>query len=70
MRISVMDNNALYIGGNMFDATNGSFVTTSAFVIRKSSILNGGPIVVTAFRNLVAGGDGPAGEVGAPRGYR
>ena len=55
-----IDNNALYIGGNMFAATTiGNFITTSAFVVRKSSILNGGPIVVTAFRNLISGGDGP-----------
>jgi hypothetical protein len=54
-----VDDNALYIGGNMFDASSGNFVTTSAFVVRKSSILNGGPIVVTAFRGLISGGDGP-----------
>ena len=54
-----VDNNALYIGGNMFNAASGSFVTTSAFVVRKSSILNGGPIVTTAFRNLITTGDGP-----------
>src|SRR5437588_2019789 len=54
-----IDNNALYIGGNMFGAVSGSFAGTSAFVVRKSSILNGGPIVVTAFRGLISGGDGP-----------
>src|SRR5207253_6617740 len=57
-----VDNNALYVGGNMFGATSGSFVTTSAFVVRKSSILNGGPIVTTAFRSLITSGissDGP-----------
>jgi len=54
-----VDNNALYVGGNMFSASSGNFITTSAFVVRKSSILNGGPIVVTAFRNLITGGDGP-----------
>ena len=54
-----VDNNALYIGGNMFGATSGNFTGTSAFVVRKSSILNGGPIVVTAFRGLITGGDGP-----------
>src|SRR5437588_1431897 len=53
-----VDNNALYIGGNMFNANRGSFVGTSVFVVRKSSILNGGPIVVTAFRGLISG-DGP-----------
>ncbi len=59
-----VDNNALYIGGDMSVAASGSFVTTSAFVIRKSSILGGGPIVVTAFRGLITGGDGPE----SPRG--
>ncbi|HEV8538089.1 MAG TPA: Ig domain-containing protein, partial [Bacteroidota bacterium] len=48
-----VDVNALYIGANMFDAS-GSFVNTTAFVVRKSSILGAGPIVVTAFRNLVS----------------
>jgi hypothetical protein len=48
-----LDNNALYIGGNMFDAAIGDFITTSAFVIRKSSILSGGPVVTTAFRQLI-----------------
>ena len=59
-----IDNNALYIGGDMFVAASGSFVNTSGFVIRKSSILSGGPIVVTAFRGLITGGDGPT----SPRG--
>jgi hypothetical protein len=54
-----VDANALYVGGNMFIASSGAFSTTSAFVIRKSSILSGGPIVVTAFRTLITGGDGP-----------
>jgi Chitobiase/beta-hexosaminidase C-terminal domain len=56
-----VDNNALYIGGNMFVANCSSscFAGTSALVVRKSSILNGGPIVVTAFRGLISGGDGP-----------
>ena len=54
-----VDDNALYVGGNMFTSGTGTFVNTSAFVIRKSSILNGGPIVVTAFRDLISGGDGP-----------
>ncbi|HSI74133.1 MAG TPA: hypothetical protein VK934_13230 [Fimbriimonas sp.] len=43
-----VDSQALYIGGNCF---NGTF-TTTAFVVRKSSILGAGPIVVSAFRNL------------------
>jgi hypothetical protein len=52
-----VDNNALYIGGNMYDAASGAFITSSGFVVRKSSVLNGGPIVVTAFRGLATGGD-------------
>lgn len=51
-----VDANALYIGGDMFSLA-GSFQNTSAFVVRKSSILSGGPIVTTAFRNLL-GTDG------------
>ncbi len=48
-----IDANALYIGVNVFSAA-GSFVNTTAFVVRKSSLLAGGPIVVTAFRGLIA----------------
>ena len=61
-----VDNNALYIGGNMFVASSGAFSATTGFVIRKSSVLSGGPVVVTAFRGLVPNGisDGPI----APRG--
>ena len=46
-----IDANALYIGTNIFTAA-GAFAGTSAYVVRKSSILGGGPIVATAFRNL------------------
>jgi hypothetical protein len=59
-----VDNNALYIGGNMSVAASGAFVTTSGFVVRKSSILGAGPIVVTAFRGLITAGEGPE----SPRG--
>jgi hypothetical protein len=48
-----IDANALYTGGNMFDAASSAFNGCSAFVIRKSSILSGGPVVTTAFRGLV-----------------
>ena len=47
-----LDANALYIGANMF-TSSGSFANTTAFVVRKSSLLTGGPIVVTAFRGLI-----------------
>lgn len=49
-----VDANALYIGANIFATRGqGSFSDTTAYVIRKSSVLGNGPIVVTAFRNLV-----------------
>jgi hypothetical protein len=49
-----IDANALYIGVNIFGTRGlGSFSDTTVFVVRKSSMLSGGPIVVTAFRNLV-----------------
>jgi hypothetical protein len=53
-----VDRNAIYIGTNDFKS---AFLSnTSAFVIRKSSVTGGGPIVVTAFHNLIGGsGAGP-----------
>ena len=51
-----IDANALYVGANVFDASN-HFVNTTGFVIRKSSVTGGGPIVVTAFRHLLDGSD-------------
>ena len=59
-----VDNNALYVGGDMSTASTGAPTTTSAFVIRKSSVLGAGPVVVTAFRGLISGGEGPV----SPRG--
>ena len=50
-----VDANALYIGGNMFNSTGTAFLNSSAFVVRKSSITSGGPIVATAFRNITGG---------------
>ncbi len=52
-----IDANALYVGVNLFCPSYGG---TTAFVIRKSSVLGAGPIVVTAFRNLTGspGGSG------------
>jgi hypothetical protein len=49
-----IDANALYIGANIFSTSNGSLVNTTAFVVRKSSLLGGGPIVVTSFTGLIA----------------
>jgi IPT/TIG domain len=53
-----IDAKALYVGTNVF-GTNG-FKGTDGYVIRKSSVLGTGPIVVTVFRNLALGtGEGP-----------
>jgi hypothetical protein len=65
-----IDANALYVGLDEFAGSGQPFQQCDAFVIRKSSVLSGGPIVVTAFRALMSspavGGDysGPF----APRG--
>jgi hypothetical protein len=45
-----IDANALYIGVNTYAQNNG--LGPTVFVIRKSSVLAAGPIVVTAFRQL------------------
>jgi hypothetical protein len=47
-----IDQNALYIGVNLYTAGTSNFLSATAFVIQKSSVLNGGPMVVNAFRNL------------------
>ena len=50
-----IDANALYIGVNIFGTRGvGSFSSTTAFVVRKSALLAGGPIVVTPFRVLTS----------------
>lgn len=57
-----IDDDALYIGGNNFcGSPTQTFNSCDGFVVRKSSILGAGPIVVTAFRGLVptASGAGP-----------
>jgi hypothetical protein len=49
-----IDAKALYIGVNLFSTVNGSFQNTTGFVVRKSSLTSGGPIVATAFRGLIS----------------
>ncbi len=50
-----LDANALYIGTNNFcGSPSQTFNSTDGYVVRKSSIMGAGPIVVTAFRGLVA----------------
>lgn len=53
-----VDANALYVGAQIANAS--TYLGTSAWIVRKSSLLSGGPIVVTAVRNL-AGGTGTPG---------
>jgi hypothetical protein len=66
-----VDANALYIGCNMYNLPDVShddywFAGTSAWVVRKSSVLGPGPIFVTAFRNLTVNetGAGPFAPMG------
>jgi hypothetical protein len=49
-----LDANALYLGTNNFCGTPQSFNSTDGYVVRKSSILGAGPMVVTVFRGMVA----------------
>lgn len=48
-----VDDHALYIGLNLFRQDNGSLENSDGYVIRKSSVLGAGPLVATAFRNLI-----------------
>jgi hypothetical protein len=43
---------ALYVGINVF-GNQGGYVTSDGFVINKNSLISGGPMIVTTFRNLV-----------------
>jgi len=53
-----VDANALYIGANMFSFAD-SLVKTNMYVVRKSSILGAGPLVVTRFDGAFSGTSGP-----------
>lgn len=55
-----LDHHALYIGVNQWCGigTPGYYSGTVGFVIRKSSVLSGGPVVVSVFRNLTQGAHG------------
>ncbi len=63
-----IDANALYMGVDEFcGASPQTFQQTDGFVIRKSSVLGAGPIVVTAFREFMSANTGFTG-MWAPRG--
>lgn len=60
-----VDANALYVGGNLVCGSESALTGSSGFVVQKASLLGGGPIAVTVFRNLsVPNGSG----LFAPRG--
>lgn len=47
-----IDSHALYIGLNLFDCDTETFISGTVYVIQKSSLINGDPVVATAFRGL------------------
>lgn len=53
-----IDKNALYIGSLIFNSTNNSYEGSSCYVVKKTSILSGGPLVFTAFRRIGSAGTG------------
>jgi hypothetical protein len=61
-----VDANALYVGANLFDFSTGNYTGSNCYVVRKSSILSGGPIQATAFRGIAdaATGLGPVYPMG------
>ncbi len=61
-----VDKFALYIGVNNFLSSSGGSATRTGFVVNKASLLTGGPIVVTAFRNL--NDDGLGNGIKTPQG--
>lgn len=49
-----IDDNAVYIGGNIFNGAGTAFLGSTGYVIRKSALLTGS-LVVTAFRQMCTG---------------
>jgi hypothetical protein len=48
-----VDNNALYIGANIFNLPGTAYINADGYVVRKSTILGAGPATVTVFSNLI-----------------
>jgi hypothetical protein len=61
-----VDANAAYVGVNVFNGSLTQFLGTTGFVVRKSSLTGGGPIVYTAFRRIVNGGSNGPYSPGGP----
>jgi hypothetical protein len=55
-----IDHNALYIGTNMFNAAGTAYLGSTGFVVQKSSLTSGGPIVATALRGIADSNEGGA----------
>ncbi len=53
-----VDANAVYIAGNIFNASGTALIGVTGFVVQKASLISGGPIVVTAFRQIAVGSSG------------
>ncbi|MGE0001499.1 MAG: hypothetical protein AB7T05_05460, partial [Fimbriimonadaceae bacterium] len=53
-----VDANAIYVGENTFNTALNSFLGTNVWVIRKTSVLSGGPIVGTRFNTSGSTGAG------------
>lgn len=49
-----VDTNALYIGGNIFTTSTGSFASTRGYVINKANLI-AGTLTATVFNNLATG---------------
>ena len=54
-----VDSHAIYVGCDMFGAVD--YFGSSLFVVNKASVLSGGPIVVTVFRDLLGATPNPTG---------
>ncbi|MBK7642339.1 MAG: hypothetical protein IPJ19_04720 [Planctomycetes bacterium] len=60
-----VDANAYYVGVNMFNSSLTAFTGSTGFVVKKSSMISGGPIQATAFRGMCGPiGPGPSSPIG------
>ena len=48
-----MDDHAIYLGVNVYDASNPDYLSSAAYVVLKDALLTGSPATIFAFRNLV-----------------
>jgi len=48
-----IDNNAIYIGANIFNLSGTAYINADAYVVKKSSVQGSGPISVTLFNGII-----------------